>query len=353
MKCSQCGMPLSPTRTSCPRCGAQAGNGGTRPSGKIKLTRDSSSVPQHMMPPAHESNAYSQQSSWGTLAPAAPPLEPRSEQGVFTAQAGQFSPAQSSFPNQPYAATLPPANAQQPMYMPSTPMPAQPPSAPRTPYITGSPSLVQPRRNPARKPNTRLGYTIAGLCFMAGALIMIFVFIMAQSLSMTPSLTTTASNPTPTIDQTSSQPTAPAKTHNVQATPTTATATTATATPTAVVSNQLYIDQTNLASAVDTHTGQPLQLTNTFHVGQPVYVTMAIHQAAYSGTICLNWLLNQQGYPYSSTASPGGATNLDQISAYFFYKPGAAGTGSVDISWSSSATCTNTMPIKRLSFTVA
>lgn len=355
MKCSQCGMPLSPRRTSCPRCGASAGNGGAHPSGKIRLTRDSSSVPQHMMPPAHENNAHSQQSSWGTLAPAATPWEqPRSEQGAFTPQTGQFSPAQSPFPNQPYAATLPPQNAQQQMYnMPSTPMPAQPLPPPQSPYITGSPSLVQARRNPAPQPNTRLGYTIAGLCFMAGALIMVFVFIMAQSLSMTPQLTNTDANPTPAINQNAPQATAPAKNHSVQATPTTAAATaTAAATPTAAT-NQLYIDQANLASAVDTRTGQPLQLSNTFHVGQTVYVTMAIHQAAYSGTICLNWAINQQGYPYNSTASPAGATDQEQISAYFFYKPGAAGMGTVDISWSSSADCSNKVPIKTLSFTVA
>ncbi|GCE25613.1 hypothetical protein KDA_10970 [Dictyobacter alpinus] len=316
---------------------------------------------QNTQSPTQENSANNQYAPWGTLAPAATPQVPQSEQGAFPAQPGQFSPAQQgNNPYQPYAASFPPVANQNQMYMPSTPSPT--PSRPVPTPSNGAPSFVQPRpitpvqprpATPKRKPHTRLGFTIAGLCFMSGVLIMIFVFIMAQSLPVAPLATTP---PAPVLTQTTPEP-APTATEKAQAQQPAPTTAAATATPTVaatatVASANQYIDQTNLASSVDTRTGQPLQLTNQFHLGQSIYVTMTIHQAAYNGAVCLNWSINQQKFPYVNSASPGG-TYPAQTSAYFYYKPNATGSGSVDVYWASSDACTNGVLIKHLPFTVA
>ncbi|GHO87277.1 hypothetical protein KSZ_52830 [Dictyobacter formicarum] len=174
---------------------------------------------------------------------------------------------------------------------------------------------------------------------------MVFVFIMAQSLPLTQTTVSTNVAPEPNTKPVATKPatTQPAATQP-QTTPT--------ATPTTPISGNLYVDNTSITNGVDMRTGQPLQPTQTFRLGQSVYVTMIIHQAAYSGAICLDWSVNNHVYPYSNPATPGGATYLAQTSAYFYYKPGSVGSGSVDISWASSTACTDKVPIQHFLFTV-
>lgn len=342
MKCAQCGLPLSPSRANCPRCGAPAG----KASGKIRLTRDISPVPPHVNLPADINTLNETPPVWPTLAaPAPPPSEPITEQQPFPVAEGGFFPSTAAFvlPQQDDA-----VQAQNQPSIPITPTPSAPsvPSTPSEPYYTPSP-WAKPTFPPdgaalRRQPKTRLGITIAAMCFTAGIIIMIFVFIMAQSLSPDnlKSSTSTTSKPKITSVQTPtpvlSTPT------SIQATPTlTSTAT----------ANQ-YISNVNLASSVDTSTGQPLQTATEFHASQSIYVTMTIQQAAYNGAVCLDWSVNNQAYPYANSATPSGATYLTQTNAYFYYKPGTVGSGNVQVSWASSTACTDKVLIQTLNFTV-
>jgi hypothetical protein len=189
-----------------------------------------------------------------------------------------------------------------------------------------------------RQPKTRLGFTIAGMCFITGIIIMAFVFIMSQSL---PTNNVTASVPTPQPRTTS----LPTPTPILSPTPTSIQVS---PTPTG---NQ-YINNVNLASSVDVSTGQALQTATEFHENQAIYVTMTIQQIAYTGAVCLEWSVNNQVYPYASSATPGGATYLTQTNAYFYYKPSAIGNGTVSISWASSTACTDKVLIQSLPFSV-
>ncbi|GCE17757.1 hypothetical protein KDK_15570 [Dictyobacter kobayashii] len=181
---------------------------------------------------------------------------------------------------------------------------------------------------------------------MAGALIMVFVFIMAQSLQLDPMAPNKVQLPAIQPANTPIATQQPTRSHP------TITPTALPATATAPVSASQYVDNTNLTSGINTVTGQPLQSTQKFRLGQPVYVTMTIHQVAYNGAICLNWSVNNHTYPYASSASPGAATYVAQTSAYFYYKPGAIGPGFVDIYWASSTACADEVLVTHLPFTV-
>jgi hypothetical protein len=130
MKCSSCGLPLSPTRTptNCPRCATP--------------TDASSTIAQ----------PYYQYTYWGTSRVVdAGGTHPQNYQW---AQNVQSSPANS-----------PPLQSGQMWYgqgySPSPPPQFTPPSSPR---------------------NTKLGFIVAGLCMLAASLILIFVYFSATGL---------------------------------------------------------------------------------------------------------------------------------------------------------------------------
>lgn len=346
MKCAECGLPLSPSRTNCPRCGAPAG----KASGKIRLTRDTAApTPPHVNLPAGIDTLDRTPPVWPTLTPPVlPPNDPATEQEAFPeADSGfplstaAFAPSQHATDaapaqNQPYGSNMPPAPAP---YVPTTP-----PAAPeryQTPTPHSKPTVTPDRGSVTRQPKTRLGFTVAAMCFTAGIIIMIFVFIMAQSLA-------------PNNQQSSTAAASKPQTANVQTTPIPPTPTSLQATPTVTptLTGSQYINNVNLASSVDTTTGQPLQTTTEFHSTQSIYVTMSIQQAAYSGFVCLDWSVNNQPYPYASPAAPTGANYLTQSNAYFYYHPGVVGNGSVKVSWASTNACTDKVLIQTLTFTV-
>ncbi|GCE03983.1 hypothetical protein KDAU_13120 [Dictyobacter aurantiacus] len=255
--------------------------------------------------------------------------------------------------------------ARQNMYVPSTPTPARQttPQAPRMPMP--APPPIQRQSTPPRQPRIKLGFTVAGMCLMAGFLIMVFVFIMAQSLPLPQNAASSNAAPqqsmnqpvatqpatTPAVSTPQTSATQPAATQPAATQPQ-ATPTASSTTPTMPVSSNLYVDNASLTNGVNTQNGQPLQPTQTFRLGQLVYVTMVVHQPAYNGAICLSWSVNNQAYPYASPANPGGATYLAQTSAYFYYKPGTTGPGFVDIYWASSTACTDKVLVQHLPFTI-
>lgn len=334
MKCAQCGMPLSPSRTHCPRCGVLVG----KSPGKIRFTRDSSPTPPHAILHADIDTISKTPPVWPTNKPPVTPSgETPPEQEAFPIPAGGFFPSAASFiAPQPDEA----AHAQHHDYASgtptSTPVPLPEPSY--TPALQLQPTYP-PRTTLPRQQKTRLGFTIAGMCFMTGIIIMVFVFIMAQGL---PTNNVTANIPAPSKSPIASLPT------QTPVPPTTPTSVQATPTPT---SNQ-YINNVSLASSVNPSTGQALQFATEFHTNQNIYVTMTIQQLAYTGAVCLEWSINNQIYPYATLATPGGATYLTQTNAYFYYRPGTIGNGTVSISWASSTACTDKVLIQSLPFSV-
>lgn len=289
MRCTECSMPLSPQRTFCPRCGAPARK---ESAGKVR--------PPRLVPP---------------LRSPSPPFPPESVPPTYQ----QRSEEQLAF-NVPFGQA----------------MPAQP--------ISMQPNAHQEARTPNHTMPTRikLGFTVAGICFAAGTLLLILVAVMTQGL---PSSPTTAQMKHPANKSAAPHPstnTPTMGTHtpvSIQHTPT----------PTTTTSTTIYIDNVHLASAVNTATGTPLTETGIFHVGQPVYITLTLHQPAYNGAVCLNWSINNSIVPYNTLI---GNSGLVQTNAYFFFKPGSSGQGQVDVYWANSTACTNKVPIQHAVFTV-
>src|SRR5260221_11365109 len=66
-------------------------------------------------------------------------------------------------------------------------------------------------------------------------------------------------------------------------------------TPTATIyPGQQYINNAQMASAINSSSLQPTQLTTTFKTNQKIYVTFQLHPAGHTGAVCLLWYLNGQ-----------------------------------------------------------
>jgi hypothetical protein len=183
---------------------------------------------------------------------------------------------------------------------------------------------------------SNLGFIVAALCVISGGLILAFVYFLAMGLPATP--TTGAYPPTP------------AATRNMLA----ASPTTPTLSPTSVPSppavappGQQYIDNSQMASFVNTTTAQPLQLTTTFKVNQKIYVTFNIHPNGKNGAVCLFWYLNKKNvtqFPFPVTASAK--------AGYSYAIYGGTGPAYVEIYWASTMTCSDKILAQHVNFTV-
>jgi hypothetical protein len=232
MKCSSCGLPLSPTRTptNCPRCATP--------------TDASSTIAQ----------PYYQRAYWETSRVVdAAGTHPQNYQW---AQNVQSSPANS-----------PPlrsgqmwyGQSYQPVYSPSPPPQFTPPSGPR---------------------NTKLGFIVAGLCILAASLILIFVYFSATGLpgGNSSNSATTASTPNVSTSTPTTVPTATAIPSQ-----------TATTYP-----GQQYLDNAQMSASIDPNTLQSSQLTTTFKTGQNIYVSFQVHPNGHAGAVCLIWYLTSK-----------------------------------------------------------
>lgn len=287
MKCTSCGLPLSPSRTAtnCPRCGAP--------------TDAASNTAQ---PPY-------QQVPWenpGVIGAGAPPPNYQWAPNV------QSPPAYSP-PQPPQSGQMWTGQGFQPVY-PAVPPPQIPPPGSR---------------------NTRLGFILAGLCILAGALLLIFVYFLAAGSpgGNSSNSATTTSTSTPNLSR---------------STPTTAP--TATAIPsqtTTTFPGQQYIDNTQMSAAVDKNTLQPTQLTTTFKTGQNIYVSFQVHPNGHAGAVCLIWYLNSK--QITSFNLPISATSKYSY-AYSIY--GGAGLAYVELYWASTNQCTDQVLAQHVNFTV-
>lgn len=311
MRCTSCGLPLSPSRTysTCPRCGTPIGSGQKAPL-------------EH------------QQAYWGN---------------EHVVQAGAGTPRL----NDPWA-----QNMQGHLYnTPDTPLPQMPEYLPgilqQTPqqppqqlsqsgqmWFQGplshpgfSPGILPPvqANPPDYSHKTILGFTLAGLCVLTGGLILVFVYFLAIGLPKHSSNNTGTTNSITSVS-----------------TPTTAPTATAIPSPTATIyPGQQYIDNAQMASAVDTNSLQPTQLTTTFKTNQKIYVAFQLHPAGHSGAVCLIWYLNGAQITHYSFAV---GANSKLSYAYSIY--GSAGSAYVEINWASTTQCTDQVLAQHVGFTV-
>jgi hypothetical protein len=234
MKCSSCGLPLSPTRTptNCPRC----------------------ATPTHAS--TTPAQPYYQHTYWETSrvvgAGGTPPQNYQWAQDVRSS-----------------AVNSPPLQSGQMWY--------------GQVYQPGYPQSPPPQFTPPSGPsNIKLGFIVAGLCILAASLILIFVYFSATGLpgGNSSNSATTTSTHTPNIST---------------STPTTAPTATAIPSQTATTyPGQQYIDHAQMSAMVDQNTLQPSQPTTTFKTGQNIYVSFQVHPNGHAGAVCLSWYLTSK-----------------------------------------------------------
>ena len=261
MKCTACGLPLSPSRNdgSCPRCG-------TPVSGGIK----SSGGPVIPEPMAWNGNAGA------PVSVGAPP------------QGGQWGQARPSF--QP-----PVGQASQPGQM----------------WAAGSNGMQEPGsffpRQPApnRPPrNARVGFIVAGICVLMGGILLLLVYVLAMGQPGNPSAT--SNTPTPT-----SATSSPAVTPSPAGSPS----------PTATnYPGQQYINSGQMSS-VQPSASQPAVPATTFKVNQTFYVVFNVSSGGQAGAVCLIWYLN--GKKAFSFAFAVGAHTTASYGQAMFASPGS------------------------------
>jgi hypothetical protein len=183
---------------------------------------------------------------------------------------------------------------------------------------------------------SNLGFIVAALCVISGGLILIFVYFLALSLPANPA--TGAYPPTSATTRTAltASPTSPTLSPTAVLPPTAGT-----------LPGQQYIDNSQMASLVNTVTAQPLQLTTTFKVNQKIYVTFNINPNGKNGAICLLWYLNNKivtQFPFSVTTSAK--------AGYSYAIYGGTGPAYVDIYWASTTACSDKILAQHVNFTV-
>jgi hypothetical protein len=361
MRCSQCGLPLSPTRSSsnCPRCGAPV-SANTADQAKVESTPLQTNAfapgsPYQFSPVNPFTNVNQSNPAVPTMANNmyVPPTPNWNDVNNFQNPGSPptpFSPAQS--PQMPF----PPSENRQNMFSsgPEQQVNMQPatfPMADSSPlppsYATNTMQNRQGQpfpRNPypatrGRSKTTRIGFTVAGLCILAGGFLLTFVYFIGQGLLPDGGAATTANTTQPSITAVAhSQPTP-----TIVPTPTT---TAVTQTPT--LPGQNLLDTSVLGTGVNPQTGQIVQQSTSFQVNQKIYVVLSLHPGGNIHTVCLNWYLNDQSVnTFSFEVNPASNYNY-----YSYASIGTAGNGRVEISLASTTSCVDATMAQKLSFTV-
>jgi phage FluMu protein Com len=345
MRCTQCGMPLSPTNTSmrCPRCHTVNGMtpkttvplssqqctdrawsrlGGVQHYGQVANSWKVEASPQIPFPsvPLFSSETADGQQNRVSLSPMAQLPFP---------QAGQMWQ-----PNNPQAA-VPVATPSSPPAPMGANMRSSGLQYAMSNSITASMySAPAPAGRPRPPRVSNVGFIVGGLCVIVGAVILIFVYVMAQTLLVT----STSTAPTSSLLTTTHMPSPPVTIH----TPIVVTSPTVGTFP-----GQQYIGNPQTASAVNTNTAQPLQVTTIFQPNQRIYVTFDIHPNGNNGAVCLVWYLNNRivtQFPFAVTASAR--------AGYSYAVYGVSGTGYVEIYWASSIACSDKLLAQHVNFTI-
>lgn len=353
MRCSNCGLPLSPSRITCLRCGTNY-NGSPKKAWSEQdalLPQAGTFTPENMpigpnaqLGPVEAEISHAQ---WNAY-PAPPSHEaPTNYSGQAPMQTGlELSPVSDKdhafFDPSPtikkQSMPHPIPQKLEPNWYPTTPPQAMsqpsgwttPPTPlgifPQATYHTGtSPSIPQ---------TMRIGFTASGICLIAGALILMFVFIMAQPLLSV----NISSTQVKSIDS-SKTPLA-----TIYPSPTIATPT-----PTQILPGAQYITNARMASAIDAATGQATQYATNFPANQRIYVAFALNTGSQSGAVCLLWYMNKQYI--SQYEFPVGKNQL--YNSYSYNSMSNAGTGYVEIYWATTVACTDKLLAAHVTFTVS
>jgi hypothetical protein len=192
----------------------------------------------------------------------------------------------------------------------------------------------RPLRRFGNSSTTRLGFTVAALCVIAGGLLLVLVYFLAAGPS---------GNPNGSVGSASTQQTSASPT-SLPPSPSPASSPSPTAT---TLPGQQYIDNAQTASAINLKTAQPTQLSTTFMVNQKIYVTFQLHPQGQNGAVCLLWYLNSSqvtGYDFPVTQHSS--------ASYSYAIYGGTGAGAVEVYWASSPSCTDKQLAQRVDFTV-
>lgn len=180
---------------------------------------------------------------------------------------------------------------------------------------------------------TTIGLTSAGLCIVAGSLLLVFVYLVGQGF-LPPGAAPTSNIPQANIvkaNQTAtatylSKPSSPA------------------ITPTPTLPGQGLLDISVLSNDLN-----GLQPATDFKVNQTIYVVLSLHPGGNSHAICLDWYLNDQSVKkFGFEVDP---TSTDHYYSYTIMV--TTGNGHVDISLASTKACIDTILAKKLNFTVS
>jgi hypothetical protein len=229
--------------------------------------------------------------------------------------------------------------AQQVNMQATFPRPSSSPTAYPTnnpPNKYGQPHLSSRTRSSSKI--TRIGLTSAGLCIIAGSLLLVFVYLVGQGFL--PAETTTTSN-TQLSNTVKANQTATA-THLSTPTP-------LPITPTPTLPGQSLLDTSVLASAFNEQTGQIIQQATDFRVNQKIYVILGLRSGGNSHAVCLDWYLNDQAVnKFAFEVNP--ASNFHY---YSYTTMPTTGSGRVEISLASTTACADAIMARKLRFTVS
>lgn len=305
MRCIHCDLPLSPTSTPrvCPRCHMPV------------VTGTNTAAKLHSLSPIPQQTPYPQPGQMWR-----PPSTPPPTSGSASSVSGSyFRPREMHEEFQPLLQTAD-------MQEGTRPLRPVPPAdrAGRTSKTPGATS--------------NLGFVIAGLCVLTGAFLLILVYALSAGLSLS-----TAQKPGFTLGNSVTTAT---RHHTPTAVPTRKTQPSPAVTSEAFPARQ-YITGPQMASAVNTKTAQVIAAATTFHVGQRVYVTFAIHPNGQSGAVCLQWYANAEAFSHFAFAVSSSSTV-----AYSYTYYATAGPASVEIYWASNVSCNDELLAQRISFAV-
>lgn len=333
MRCTGCGLPLSPQRTHCPRCGKAAGEPEAQAQNQLE-------TPQYAFSPSPEQNNVPA----GVDAPQRPSAT-TTQQQTNNEMAGQPFPSSEieQSPVQPDQLLLPDPDktpqstpeqlsSSQPTQRSASPATFSPfPHSPQKPEKSHSKYVVQP------------GFTLAALCVLSGGLILLLVYIISLRL---PPLSAANLSPS-TVANTSTAQSLPNGSQGASLPGATATTQLPTVTPTPSLPGKAYIDNAQIGSGLDLNTAQLSQVTTNFTVNQKIFVTFMLHPVNSGGAVCLLWYVNQKQFSQFTFAVGPVPQN-----AYSFAFANSAGQGSVSIYWASSTACTDKMLAQVVNFTI-
>jgi zinc-ribbon domain len=313
MQCSTCGNPLPTGATFCTNCGAKVnsqGSPGSQPYGS-QVEPTIAASPSYGAPP-------------NSQPPGQPPIPPTA----------YGSPSYNAPQQNPYEAPPPPPP---PYTYGAPPTPSGSYGAPPTygtPYAPPPGSFVPPgQQPPPRRKGPRVGL-ILGIVVLL--LLVVGGGILAIRAATSGSKTNTS---TPTVSTASPTPTTPAVTPTTQAQVPSG----ATIDPTAAA----IVTKAQTSSAIDSNYF-PTKVTNSFTVGQTVYVTFNLATNGQSGYT--------EAKLYSGTSYVGNKiltvqSNFDH--GYFTVTLNQASTGTVELYWCTQSDCSDAKLATFVTFNVA